>query len=99
MKTVKATRNIEIHIHSHSAALESKIDKILEQQGEMMATVAELKAELVEINTTTDELAADVAELIAKLPDEAGLEEVKQGLTAVKDRLKGVASQYPTTPV
>lgn len=89
---------IHVHVHIHSAALESielKIDKLLEQQEKMMATVEELKSELAEINATTDELAADVAELVSKIPDGAGLDEVKAGLVAVKDRLKGVAASYP----
>lgn len=89
----------EVHVHfDHSDALEAKIDKILKNQETLMATVDELKTELSEINATTDELAADVAELLTKVDDPAKLDEVKAGLVAVKDRLKGVASQYPPVP-
>lgn len=63
-----------------------------------MSVVDDLKATLGEINATTDEIAADVTELISKLPDEPGLQEVKAGLTAVSERLKGVAAQYPVLP-
>lgn len=63
-----------------------------------MATVDELKAELVSLNTVTDELAADVADLISKLGDPAALDEVRAGMVALRDRLSGLASQHtPST--
>jgi len=91
--------DMEIHVHVHqSSILESKIDRILEQQGVMMAKVDELKAELVAANETTNEIANDVADLLTKLV-EGGLsaaeaDEVKAQIVALNERLKGVAAQH-----
>jgi len=88
---------IHIHIHHHNDN-DPKLDVIIKNTEKIMSVVDDLKATLGEINATTDEIAADVTELVAKLPDGPGLEEVKAGLTAVSERLKGVASQYPVPP-
>jgi predicted nucleic acid-binding Zn-ribbon protein len=92
---------IEVHVHlHHSATLESKIDKILEGQNKLMATAAELKQELVDINTTTDEIAADVDDLVNNVPNGSEFDEVRDGLKALGTRLKGIASQHtPNSPV
>lgn len=64
-----------------------------------MTTIAEIKQELVEINATTNELADDVNDLISRIPDGAGLDDVKSELVTLKGKLQGIASQWtPATP-
>lgn len=84
--------------------LNHKLDRILNQQEKLMATAAELKAELVEANKTTDEIAADIADLVSKVgvgslsPTET--QEVMDQLTALKTKLQGVAAVHtPGSPV
>jgi len=97
---------MEIHIHIPNIyeTVFRKLDKILEQQGVMMAKVDELKAELVAANEVTNEIAADVTDLLSKLaagglsPAEA--DEVKAQIVALNEKLKSVASQHtPGSPV
>jgi hypothetical protein len=86
---------LEIHVHiHHSATLEAKVDKILSQQEKMMATIEEIRQELVEINEVTNEMADDVNDLINRVPDGAGMEEIKSSLVSLKGRLQGIASQH-----
>ena len=62
---------------------------------------AELMAALTEANETTNEIAADLDELLTTLGDNptAGqIAELKSTVGNLRDRLKGVASKYPTEP-
>jgi DNA invertase Pin-like site-specific DNA recombinase len=97
--------NVEIHIHIHhhpDSTIVTKLDRIISNQGVMMAKVDDLKAELVEINTTTDEIASDIADLMSRIAgglSAAEAEEVNAQLTALKDKLKSVASTHtPSSP-
>lgn len=95
---------IDVYIHSvPSTSLEDKVDKILSQLGAMMAKVDELKAELVEINNTTNEIATDIDDLIAKLAgglSSTEADEVAAELAALKTKLTGIAAVHtPTSPV
>lgn len=80
-----------------------KLDRILKQQERMMAKVDDLKAELVAANEVTNEIAADIADLVERTKgglSEAEANEVATQLTALKDRLAGVAAVHtPGSPV
>ena len=96
--------DVHVHLYQHSGSLEHKVDKILQQQGVMMAKVDELKAELVAANETTNEIAADVTDLLNRLAagglTVAEADEVKAQIVALNEKLKGVASQHtPDSPV
>ena len=96
---------LDIYVHdgesnSVLSRIEAKVTEILKNLGVMMAKVDELKAELVEINSTTNEIASDIDDLIARLANgltPAEAEEVKAELTALKSRLTGIAAVH--TPV
>lgn len=95
---------IHIHIHHHpDSTTDSKLDRIISNQGVMMAKVDDLKAELVAINSTTDEIAADIADLVSRIAgglSAAEAEEVNAQLIALKERLTGVAATHtPASPV
>ena len=102
-KDMKIDVNLNITDNRHDLIL-FKLDRVLYNQEKMMATAAELKAELVEANKTTDEIAADIADLVAKVgvgsmsPTET--QEVMDQLTALKTKLQGVAAVHtPDSPV
>lgn len=77
--------------------------KILSRLERIMAKVDDLKAELVAANEVTNEIAADIADLVERTkgglsPAEA--DEVGAQLTALKEKLAGVAAVHtPGSPV
>jgi hypothetical protein len=95
---------IDVNLHTISPNVEAKIDKILQQQGVMMAKVDDLKAELVAANQATDDIAVELDDLVKKLAaggltaDETA--EVTAQATALKAKLQGIASTHtPGSPV
>lgn len=73
------------------ARIERKLDTI-------MGVLDDMRVVLGEINVATDEIAADVEDLMDKVvggltADEAA--EVGASLGAIRDRLKGVAEEWP----
>lgn len=95
------TMKIEIVDHRQSVLplqlLNEKLNRILINQEKMMAKVDELKAELVAANETTNEIAADIADLVARTKgglSEAEATEVATQLTALKEKLQGVAAVH-----
>ena len=93
---------MRIDIYLHHVGADSKLDEILEKVNTIMAAVDDLRAELVEINTTTNELAVDVDDLLARLSgglSAAEAEEVKTKLQELKAALQAVAVKHtPATP-
>jgi hypothetical protein len=97
---------IDIHHHfEHGSVGPDEAKEILThlralraQGADVMAKVDELLQELVEANTVTNEIARDLDALIARLNtpglSEAEADEVKAKITALKDRLTGVAAKY-----
>ena len=68
-----------------------------------MAAIDDLRAELVEINGTTNELATDVDDLLLLVGDGSltptQVQEVKDTLAALKTSLQAVAAKHtPATP-
>ena len=67
-----------------------------------MGLMEDLRAELGQINATTNELAADVDEMIVLIGQgtltPADQQELRDGLTTLKTSLQSVASKWPTPP-
>lgn len=111
MRSKEEKDNMRIEIVNHDNRLivlllelfNQKLDRILKQQERMMAKVDDLKAELVAANEVTNEIAADIADLVERTKgglSEAEANEVATQLTALKDRLAGVAAVHtPGSPV
>ena len=95
--------NVTAHIYLHrddenEDKVISMLEEIKSQGRSLMASAAEMKAELVKANETTNEIQADVAEILAKLAA-GGMTEAEEAqalsdLKALNDRLTGVAAQY-----
>ena len=81
-----------------------KLDRILKQQERIMASAAELKAELVAANEATNEIAVDLQDLVSKVGpgtlSATEAQEVQDSLVALKTKLQGVAAVHtPGSPV
>lgn len=67
---------------------------------ELMSLRDDMQAALVEINAATDDIAGDITDLLTRVGNNANTltqADVDQ-LTVLRDRLKGIASQYTPPP-
>ena len=97
-------RNLNLNVTLHpDPAVWDLLTRIYNQGRHIMADVNSMRKELVEANEATNELAADVQELIGKIKvgamSEEEAAEIQAGLSDLKNKLQGVASQYPVPVV
>ena len=78
----------------------ARLDRIDRRLEDLMALGADLKAELVKANTTTNEIAADLDDLIAKLAQstDPAVQEALDELRAFNSRLTDVAAKHTPEP-
>ena len=93
----QGSNRLDIYVHGHDDTIDAKLDRLISQGEHIMAKVDELKAELVDINTSTNEIAADIDNLLGRLTgglSDAEANEVKDQLTALKTQLQGIAAKH-----
>lgn len=95
--------NINVTLHPDSDTWDL-LNRIFLQGKKIMAAVDDMRAELGAINEATNEIASDVEALINRVPESGGLsaadaQAIRGEMAAVKDKLKGVAAQYPVVVV
>ena len=95
--------NINVTLHPDSDTW-NLLNRIFLQGKKIMGAVEDMRAELGGINEATNEIAADVDALINRVPESGGLsaadaQAIRGEMAAVKDKLKGVAAQYPVVVV
>lgn len=87
--------SVSVHCGGDSDMRLARIEERLET---IMGVLDDMRVTLGEINETTDELAADIDDLMARLAGGITAEEADDfadELGAVRDRLRGVAGEWP----